>query len=146
MKLNSTSKGKAKAKEVRVMFKLKHAQTLMGEYISVVGGDDALGNWENQIGHHLSTNAVDYPQWSSGKILKFNIESLEQSKKIKYKYLIQNDHFRVRWENGVIRTIDLSKFYLGENPGQVVVIEDEAYGNEINMFTKPHIFLMSVCQ
>lgn len=79
-------------------------------------------------------------------MLIFNLTSLEQSKKIKYKYIIQNDHFRVRWENGVIRTMDLSKFYENSNPGQVVVIEDEAYGNEINMFTRPSVFLMSFCE
>ena len=43
MRLRNAGKGK----EVRVMFKIKHAQTLMGEYISVVGSDAALGNWEN---------------------------------------------------------------------------------------------------
>jgi hypothetical protein len=89
----------------------------MGEYISVVGSDSALGNWDNQNGHHLNTNASTYPQWNSRQIISFKIESLEHSKKIKYKYIIQNDHFRVRWENGVIRTMDLSKFYLNSIPG-----------------------------
>lgn len=61
------------------MFKLKHAQTLMGEYISVVGSDESLGSWDNQNGHHLSTSKESYPEWSSRHILKLRFETIEQS-------------------------------------------------------------------
>ena len=45
----------APTKEIMVLFKLKEAKTLMGEYVSVVGDSKALGNWNNQKCHHLKT-------------------------------------------------------------------------------------------
>lgn len=56
--------------------------------------------------------------------------SAQECESIEYKYIIQNDKFETKWEDGENRIVNLSK-YFEEFNGQegYVIVEDRCYGN-----------------
>ena len=48
---------------------------------------------------------------------------------MEYKYIIQNDKFETRWEDGDNRKIDLSKYFdQFKNTDGTVIVEDHSFG------------------
>eukprot|EP00931_Biecheleriopsis_adriatica_P016599 TRINITY_DN12181_c0_g1_i1.p1 TRINITY_DN12181_c0_g1~~TRINITY_DN12181_c0_g1_i1.p1 ORF type:complete len:868 (+),score=173.84 TRINITY_DN12181_c0_g1_i1:87-2606(+) len=76
-----------------VTFNIK-AETSFGDKIVIVGGGDALGNWDPVSGSlELTTTEKDYPRWKSAAV---TFENLDAS--IEYKYVRLKGDGEVQWE------------------------------------------------
>ena len=119
---------------MQVQFRIKNAQTKVGQSVFVVGSLDCLGRWKPNAAKPMRTDKKLYPKWR-GKDFAV-VKSMAEAKKIEYKYIINNvnEADQVTWEDGNNRALDLSAvFDQFKGQDKVVVVEDESF----NKSSKP---------
>eukprot|EP00347_Sterkiella_histriomuscorum_P002420 403368223 len=105
---------------MQVRFRLKKAETRMGENLFIVGNIPSLSNWNARSALPMNTDKSRYPQWDSVQSIQLNdVEALGQ---IEYKYIIKQNE-TVRWEDGKNRVVNLQQYHLG----QEIIISDQAF-------------------
>ena len=95
-----------------VRLKVRAPQLRANERLAIIGGGEALGNWEAK--HALNMTEHESNEW----VVSLNADKLPQTFEFKFVALDETDVTPL-WENGINRTVTLPDIELGE----VVVYE-----------------------
>ena len=99
-----------------IYFSVKYA-TIFGEKVAVVGGHDALGNWD-------PSKAVEM-YWNEGNIWKCKVSIKEAFSDFQFKYVCLLGTF-VKWEQGINRNLSSS----GERiDNKVKIVRDDVWNS-----------------
>ena len=108
--------------KMKVIFKLNHAETKMGQTAHLIGGAPQLGGWDPTSAIKMKT--AGQLSWQNKEQVLFLNE--KEAANIEYKYMITTDDSidSATLENGDSRKLDLSEFF---ESGQTVVVEDQEF-------------------
>jgi len=114
------------AEDVLVFFRLRHAETCLGESLRLVGSCTGLGTWDPAQGPQMRTGAGTYPEWISMS----SFPNTGGPMTITYKYVRDRSGLGqgFDWEETPNRTLELPIVAAAASSPSAWVVYDDAFG------------------